>query len=153
MKASETHLGKILETTNQFVVPLFQRPYTWDESGRKVLWSDLCARRQYSCLQTRKVRDGLFIDDRQLSLRSPPDPRDAAPVGNVGKRVGMPHTKRGRAISGTDPLFQSVAETGSTRLELSWRLNAGFGCWLPGLDSHGSTGPTAAATVLMPSYD
>jgi uncharacterized protein with ParB-like and HNH nuclease domain len=41
MKASETHLGKILEGTNQFVVPLFQRAYTWDESRWKVLWSDL----------------------------------------------------------------------------------------------------------------
>jgi uncharacterized protein with ParB-like and HNH nuclease domain len=41
MKASETHLGKILEGTNQFVVPLFQRPYTWDESRWKALWSDL----------------------------------------------------------------------------------------------------------------
>jgi uncharacterized protein with ParB-like and HNH nuclease domain len=41
MKASETHLGKILEGNNQFVVPLFQRPYTWDESRWKVLWSDL----------------------------------------------------------------------------------------------------------------
>jgi uncharacterized protein with ParB-like and HNH nuclease domain len=41
MKASETHLGKILEGTNQFVVPLFQRPYTWQENRWKVLWSDL----------------------------------------------------------------------------------------------------------------
>ena len=41
MKASETHLGKILEGNNQFVVPLFQRPYTWDESRWKVLWVDL----------------------------------------------------------------------------------------------------------------
>jgi uncharacterized protein with ParB-like and HNH nuclease domain len=41
MKASETHLGKILEGTNQFIVPLFQRPYTWDESRWKVLWLDL----------------------------------------------------------------------------------------------------------------
>jgi uncharacterized protein with ParB-like and HNH nuclease domain len=41
MKASETHLGKILEGTNQFVVPLFQRAYTWDELRWKALWSDL----------------------------------------------------------------------------------------------------------------
>lgn len=41
MKASETHLGKILEGNNQLVVPLFQRPYTWDESRWKVLWADL----------------------------------------------------------------------------------------------------------------
>jgi uncharacterized protein with ParB-like and HNH nuclease domain len=41
MKAQETHLGKILEGTNQFVVPLFQRPYTWNEGRWKVLWSDL----------------------------------------------------------------------------------------------------------------
>src|SRR5258706_7369040 len=41
MKASETHLGKILEGTNQFVVPLFQRPYTWDEHRWQALWADL----------------------------------------------------------------------------------------------------------------
>ena len=41
MKASETHLGKILEGTNQFVIPLFQRPYTWEELRWKALWSDL----------------------------------------------------------------------------------------------------------------
>jgi len=69
------------------------------------------------------------------------EPRDAAPVSKVRKRVGMPHTKRGRAISGTDPLFQSVAETGSTRLELSWSFNAGFGCWLPGAGFARQHGP------------
>lgn len=41
MKASETRLGKILEGANQFVVPLFQRPYTWDELRWKALWGDL----------------------------------------------------------------------------------------------------------------
>lgn len=41
MNAHETHLGKILEGIKQYVVPLFQRPYTWDESRWKVLWADL----------------------------------------------------------------------------------------------------------------
>jgi hypothetical protein len=29
MKASETRLIKIIDGTNQYVVPYFQRPYTW----------------------------------------------------------------------------------------------------------------------------
>ena len=29
MKAIETKLGKIIEGTNQYMVPHYQRPYTW----------------------------------------------------------------------------------------------------------------------------
>ena len=46
MKASETHLGRILGGDQQFSVPLFQRPYTRDESRWKVLWTDLVERRE-----------------------------------------------------------------------------------------------------------
>ena len=37
MKASETNLEKITERTAQYLVPLFQRPYSWD----KKQWQDL----------------------------------------------------------------------------------------------------------------
>ncbi len=30
MKASKTKLQKILEGTQQYLVPLFQRPYSWE---------------------------------------------------------------------------------------------------------------------------
>lgn len=41
MKAFETHPGKILEGNNQFVVPLFPKLSTWNESRWTVLWTGL----------------------------------------------------------------------------------------------------------------
>lgn len=41
MKASETKLQRIIEGQNQFVVPLYQRPYSWDAKQWAVLWADL----------------------------------------------------------------------------------------------------------------
>ncbi len=41
MKASETNLRSILEGNKQFIVPLFQRTYSWDTKEWEVLWSDL----------------------------------------------------------------------------------------------------------------
>ena len=38
MKASETNLEKITERTAQYLVPLFQRPYSWE----KRQWQQLC---------------------------------------------------------------------------------------------------------------
>jgi hypothetical protein len=32
MQASETKLQQIIEGTKQYVVPLFQRPYSWKKS-------------------------------------------------------------------------------------------------------------------------
>ena len=46
MQASETKLQQIVEGTKQYVVPLFQRPYSWKKSEWEALWSDiieLCA--------------------------------------------------------------------------------------------------------------
>ena len=41
MKASETKLQPIIEGTKQYVVPLFQRPYSWDVKEWEILWNDL----------------------------------------------------------------------------------------------------------------
>lgn len=41
MKASETKLQKILEGTNQYIVPLFQRTYSWGKTEWTTLWEDL----------------------------------------------------------------------------------------------------------------
>lgn len=41
MKASETKLQKLIEGTSQFVVPLFQRTYTWEKRHWATLWDDL----------------------------------------------------------------------------------------------------------------
>lgn len=41
MKASETKLIRIIEGTNQYLVPHFQRPYTWQRKNWETLWADL----------------------------------------------------------------------------------------------------------------
>jgi len=41
MKASETNLQSIIEGTKQYVVPLFQRAYSWDTKNWNTLWTDL----------------------------------------------------------------------------------------------------------------
>lgn len=41
MKASETSLQKIIEGTIQYVVPLYQRTYSWETKEWTALWDDL----------------------------------------------------------------------------------------------------------------
>ncbi|MGC8483963.1 MAG: DUF262 domain-containing protein, partial [Thermodesulfobium sp.] len=41
MKASETNIQSILEGTKQYVVPLFQRSYSWQKTEWEVLWDDI----------------------------------------------------------------------------------------------------------------
>jgi uncharacterized protein with ParB-like and HNH nuclease domain len=41
MKASEAKLQHVIEGTNQYVVPLFQRKYSWDNKEWSTLWEDL----------------------------------------------------------------------------------------------------------------
>jgi uncharacterized protein with ParB-like and HNH nuclease domain len=41
MQASETKLKDIIEGTKQYVVPLFQRAYSWKKSEWQVLWDDI----------------------------------------------------------------------------------------------------------------
>ena len=41
MKASETTFQPMIEGAKQYIVPLFQRPYTWKRHNWDVLWEDL----------------------------------------------------------------------------------------------------------------
>lgn len=41
MKANETIFQPIIEGTKQYVVPLFQRPYSWSKKEWEILWEDL----------------------------------------------------------------------------------------------------------------
>ena len=41
MKASETRLQPIIEGTKQYIVPLFQRPYSWTKKEWEILWNDI----------------------------------------------------------------------------------------------------------------
>lgn len=49
MQASETKLRQLIEGTKQYVVPLFQRPYSWSEKQWKTLWSDVLEQARHDC--------------------------------------------------------------------------------------------------------
>ena len=41
MKANETKVQQLLEGTKQYIVPLFQRPYSWEKKHWETLWDDI----------------------------------------------------------------------------------------------------------------
>lgn len=41
MKASETNLQEIIEGTKQYIIPMFQRTYSWGEKQWNQLWDDI----------------------------------------------------------------------------------------------------------------
>ena len=43
MKANDTKIENFLEGKKQFIVPLFQRTYSWEEKDIEKLWKDLVA--------------------------------------------------------------------------------------------------------------
>ena len=55
MQAKETTLKPIIEGTNQYVVPLFQRTYCWTNAEWKTLWEDLFDLCDEDCQRTHFV--------------------------------------------------------------------------------------------------
>ena len=41
MQASETTIRKLIEGSKQYVIPLFQRPYSWNQKHWSTLWKDV----------------------------------------------------------------------------------------------------------------
>src|SRR5258706_9206053 len=41
MKATETNLLKFLQGTRQFIIPIYQRTYSWTQSQCQQLWNDI----------------------------------------------------------------------------------------------------------------
>lgn len=108
MKASETSLQKIIEGTTQYVVPLYQRTYSWDQKEWGVLWNDiaeLCdgdtARKHFIgsivTMPTQSVPEGvakfLLIDGQQrmttalLFLAAIRDRAKDVQTGNLGQEI------------------------------------------------------------------
>jgi uncharacterized protein with ParB-like and HNH nuclease domain len=41
MQASETKLQDIIEGTKQYIIPMFQRSYSWKKENWQLLWEDI----------------------------------------------------------------------------------------------------------------
>ncbi len=104
MQASQTKLRQLIEGTKQYVVPLFQRPYSWSERQWKMLWSDIREKAQHS--DARPHFFGSIVTT----------PAKTVPEG-VGKFLLVDGQQRLTTIQIMLAALRDVAkETGNTRL-------------------------------------
>ena len=76
MKASEASLLRMLSDKKQFVVPLYQRAYTWEHEACRRLWDDVIAAGRSSEIEDHvlgaivSVRDGASSAPCVLHMRA-----------------------------------------------------------------------------------
>ena len=62
MKAGETTLQKLLNTSRQFIVPIYQRSYSWDELQYRRLWLDIVHAGSFDTGKTHFIGSVVYID-------------------------------------------------------------------------------------------
>lgn len=62
MQAGETTLNKLLNTSRQFIVPIFQRNYSWQKSQYEQLWFDILRASKFKEKQNYFIGSIVYID-------------------------------------------------------------------------------------------
>ena len=62
MQARETTLNKLLNTSRQFIVPIFQRNYSWQKSQYEQLWFDILRASKFKEKQNHFIGSIVYID-------------------------------------------------------------------------------------------
>ena len=62
MQAGETILNKLLNTSRQFIVPIFQRNYSWQKSQYEQLWFDILRASKFKEKQNHFIGSIVYID-------------------------------------------------------------------------------------------
>ena len=62
MQAGETTLNKLLNTSRQFIVPIFQRNYSWQIKQQLQLWTDILRASNFSEKQNHFIGSIVYID-------------------------------------------------------------------------------------------
>lgn len=62
MQAGETTLNKLLNTSRQFIVPIFQRNYSWQKSQYEQLWFDILRASKFKEKQNHFIGSIVYID-------------------------------------------------------------------------------------------
>ena len=62
MKAGETTLQKLLNTSRQFIVPIYQRSYSWEKEQYSQLWRDVLQAGSFEAGQTHFIGSVVYID-------------------------------------------------------------------------------------------
>lgn len=62
LQAGETTLNKLLNTSRQFIVPIFQRNYSWQKSQYEQLWFDILRASKFEEKQNHFIGSIVYID-------------------------------------------------------------------------------------------
>lgn len=62
LQAGETTLNKLLNTSRQFIVPIFQRNYSWQKSQYEQLWFDILRASKFKEKQNHFIDSIVYID-------------------------------------------------------------------------------------------
>lgn len=72
MKAKESRLLDFLKSSKQFVIPIYQRPYRWEEPQCRKLWDDLIRASQTPDGATHFVGSVVYIQDGLYNVSDQP---------------------------------------------------------------------------------
>ena len=73
MKATETKLLDLLKKSPQFIIPIYQRTYSWTESQCKQLWEDILRAGSNKEVSAHFVGSIVYIEEGlfQVSIQPP----------------------------------------------------------------------------------
>ena len=72
MKATETPLVKFLQGTKQFVIPIYQRTYSWTEKQCEQLWNDIIQVSKNSAIPAHFIGSIVYIEKGLYQVSSVP---------------------------------------------------------------------------------
>ena len=72
MKATETPLVKFLQGTKQFVIPIYQRTYSWTEKQCEQLWNDIIQVSKNSAIHAHFIGSIVYIEKGLYQVSSVP---------------------------------------------------------------------------------
>lgn len=71
MKAQDLQLTQLLEGSKQFVIPIFQRTYSWDEENCRQLWDDIVRVGKNAELNTHFIGSAVYIPETNVDAAIP----------------------------------------------------------------------------------
>jgi len=68
MKATETKLLDFLKKSPQFIIPIYQRAYSWQESECRQLWNDIMRAGRHDAVSAHFIGSIVYIEDSLYSV-------------------------------------------------------------------------------------
>ena len=67
MKAQDLQFTQLIQGAKQFIIPIFQRTYSWDRSNCEQLWSDIIRVGSSSTLNSHFIGSAVYIPEEETS--------------------------------------------------------------------------------------